>query len=276
MNLKFIAFSIFMVFSITGISQNITIKGQVLGENNEPVSFVNIGIKDKNIGTLSDEFGKFTFLVNENNLNDDLSFSHLNFKELTLNIEKIINNNIQEFSLAPTELIELEQITINFKKTQLKEIGTKSFVSYVQGIVENNDENKNIREFAKEINLKKPSKLLNLNIALDHIKIDSAVFRINIYSIKNNLPYENITSENILIKQKIVKGWNKFDLTDYDLKYNNSIFITLEYLPEVFSTEPPFIYNGRLLGKAIVRNSSLGKWEIVNGATIAMFVTVRQ
>ena len=278
MNLKISTLSLFILFSITSWSQNITITGEVLGENKEAIPYANIGIKDKNIGTLSDETGKFTFLVKENNINDSLSFSHLGYRDLTFKIEDIIQQNIHEFMLLedPADIVELDQVTIEFKKTQLKEIGTKSFVSYVQGIVENDDENKNIREFAKKINLKKPSKILDLNIALDQIKIDSAVFRVNIYSIKNNLPHENVTSEQIIIKQKIVQGWNKFDLTTYDLKYENPIFITLEYLPDDYSTTPPFIYNGRLLGKAIVRNSSLGKWEVVNGATLSMFVTVRQ
>lgn len=278
MNLKISTLSLFILFSITSWSQNITITGEVLGENKEAIPYANIGIKDKNIGTLSDETGKFTFLVKENNINDSLSFSHLGYRDLTFKIEDIIQQNIHEFMLLedPADIVELDQVTIEFKKTQLKEIGTKSFVSYVQGIVENDDENKNIREFAKKINLKKPSKILDLNIALDQIKIDSAVFRVNIYSIKKNLPYENITSEQIIIKQKIVQGWNKFDLTTYDLKYENPIFITLEYLPDDYSTTHPFIYNGRLLGKAIVRNSSLGKWEVVNGVTLSMFVTVRQ
>lgn len=75
-----------------------------------------------------------------------------------------------------------------------------------------NNQNNNIQEFAKKLKIKKPSKLLEVNIALSNININSAKFRVNFYSIKDHLPFEKIGNQNIIIEKQIINGWNTFDL----------------------------------------------------------------
>ena len=41
-------------------SQHLILKGSVKSINNETLVYVNIGIKNKNIGTISDEYGNFS------------------------------------------------------------------------------------------------------------------------------------------------------------------------------------------------------------------------
>ncbi|MCB0536873.1 MAG: carboxypeptidase-like regulatory domain-containing protein [Bacteroidetes bacterium] len=267
---------LFILASNICLSQNITINGKVIGNNKEILQYVNIGIKYKNIGTISDENGNFEFITNKSNLNDSLSFSYLGFKELSVKISDIIDKNITEFILKEKPF-SLNEITITSKKLTEKKLGTKSYVGFVAGYVRvNNDKNNNIQEFAKELNIKRPSKILDLNINLFNVKIDTAKFRINFYSIKENLPFEKIGTKNILIVHKVVNGWNKFDLKELDLKFENPVFITLEYLPKEFNEQDPFRYSGQMLGKSITRSSSLGDWNVKKGITMAMYVTVSQ
>lgn len=254
----------------------ITINGIVKSETNIPLQYVNIGIKNKNVGTISNEKGNFSITIDSANRHELVTFSYIGFEEKTLKIEDLLKLQFQEIILneKPTQLKEV--LIISDKATELK-IGTKSYSSMVAGYVRaNNNKNNDIQEFAKKIKLKKSSILLDVNINLFNVKTDTASFRINIYNIKNDLPNERINTENIVVKKKVNNGWNKFDLQNFNLNYNAPIFITIEYLPKKLDEEEPFRYSGQLFGESITRSSSLGLWNTKSGLTMAMYVTVKQ
>lgn len=275
LSLKFIFF--LLLISNMCFSQNLILKGTVKATNNKNLAYVNIGIKNKNIGTISNKNGHFSIRINEENKSDSLSFSYLGYKQLTIKISDIVKKNISKFILNQ-ELFSLDEVTIISKKTKEKKLGTKSYLNFVVGDVraDNNQNNNNIQEFAKKLKIKKPSKLLEVNIALSNININSAKFRVNFYSIKDHLPFEKIGNQNIIIEKQIINGWNTFDLKKFDLKFEKPIFISIEYLPQKYNELMPFRYNGQLFGKSIKRSSSLGNWNVTKGAKIAMYVKVRQ
>lgn len=267
---------ILVFISTLGFSQDIIVKGRVVNQKQEPLAFVNIGIKHTNFGTISDEEGYFKFIIDEDHINQNLSFSYLGYKDLSLKINHIKENDIHEFVMEETAFV-LNEVTLISKKTKEKKIGTQSFIKFVEGYIwADNNRNKDIQEFAKKLNIKKPSKILNLNIALMEVTIDTAKFRINFYSVAHNLPYKKMGSQHIIVTNKIVNGWNSFDLRDFDLQFDHPIFITLEYLPEELDKEIPFKYSGQLLGQSIKKTSSMGDWEVSKGATIAMYATIQQ
>ncbi|GMN11272.1 hypothetical protein MTsPCn9_11210 [Croceitalea sp. MTPC9] len=266
----------FLLLSSICWSQDLILNGTVKGANNEKLAYVNIGIKHKNIGTISDENGQFSIRIHRDNKSDSLSFSYLGYRQLTFKISEIVEKNINEFILEE-EPVSLDEVTITSKKTKEKKLGTTSYVSFVVGEIRaDSSQNNNIREFAKRLKINKPLKLIDVNIALKNVNISTAKFRVNFYSIRDNLPFRNIGTENIIIEKQIVNGWNTFDLKRFDLKFEAPVFITIEYLPQKYSEQEPFQYNGQLLGSSITRSSSLGNWNITKGAKIAMYVTVRQ
>ena len=256
--------------------QEIEIIGKILNSDKTPLEYTNIGIKNKNIGTIADNYGNFKIILNQKNINAILTFSYVGYENLDMNISDIINKNIKEFILIQ-KVNELKEVIVVATNSKIIKVGTKSKSGMVGGRVSTIDsKNKDMREFAKEITIRKPSKILNVNFNLFAVKLDTATFRINFYSIKDNLPFEKIISTSIIIKQKILNGWNKFDLSKYDLKFENPFFITLEYIPENFNEELPFWYSGQLFGKSISKSSSLGTWNIKKGARIALYVTLKQ
>lgn len=254
----------------------IIICGIVKSETNTPLKYVNIGIKNKNIGAISDEKGNFSITIENTILNELLTFSYIGYQEKTINIEEVKKLKFLEIILKE-KITELQEVVVISTKPRILKIGTKSYSSMVAGYVRaNNDKNNDIQEFAKEIKLKKPSQLLDVNINLFNVKVDTASFRINVYDIKNGLPNEKINLENIIVRTKVENGWNKFYLENFNLKYDVPIFVTIEYLPKKEDDEEPFRYSGQLFGKAIKRSSSLGKWDSKNGLTMSMYVTVKQ
>lgn len=271
-----IVFCFIIFISSDFYSQERILEGNIQDSTNDNLAYVNIGIKNKNVGTFTDENGNFRLMLDEKHLEDTLSISYVGFEELNIRIADIINQNNKKFILKEKST-ELEEIFIGQNDKIQKRLGTTSYVSMVAGYVRvDNDNNKNIQEFAKELKIKKPSKILDLNINLFNVKVDTTSFRVNFYSIKDGLPYERISAKNIILEQKIKNGWNTFDLEEHNLKFQDPVFITLEYLPKKISEKEPFRYSGQFLGKSITRSSSFGTWDEKKGISMAMYVTVEQ
>ena len=168
---KFLIF--FLLSTNAFFCQDIKLSGTVTGNNINKVEFVNIGIKNKNIGTISDENGYFSIYITKANIKDSLTISYIGYKELNFEIEDILKNNIKEFTLQPST-IELDELIIVSNKSNKIKLGTKSYSSMVAGYVRiNNDKNRDIQEFAKKINAKKPTSILDVNINLFNIKVNS-------------------------------------------------------------------------------------------------------
>lgn len=253
--------------------EDLIVHGTVKDHKNQALKFVNIGIKNKNIGAISDENGNYEIKINPSNLQDSITFSYLGFQRKSILIQDALNSNISNITLIEKP-IYLDEIVLKSKNRQEKKLGTKSFSSMVSGSVTSKGSNKDIREFAKRLNIKKPSQILDLNINLFNVKIDTAVFRVNFYSIKNKLPFEKLGNQIILVKEKINNGWNSVDLEKYNLTFNEPVFIAIEYIPLKEMVNEPFNYSGKLFGKSITRSSSLGTWKVTKGATISMYSTI--
>ena len=78
----------------------IRINGIVLDvQTRKPLPFVNIGIRNKNVGCASDDDGKFSILIPELFVNDTLTFSMVGYADLELPVKKAIELNAMEFEM---------------------------------------------------------------------------------------------------------------------------------------------------------------------------------
>ncbi|WP_104809516.1 carboxypeptidase-like regulatory domain-containing protein [Polaribacter filamentus] len=109
-----------LLFSLTSYSQ---IKGKCIDESGKGISYVNISVKGKSIGTVSNMKGNFSFESLSVKKNDSLIFSHLNFEKKTIGIPLKINKIQLE-----SKVENLEEIVISNKKRRFKEktVGTKT------------------------------------------------------------------------------------------------------------------------------------------------------
>lgn len=272
---KFLIGLVLFLFNLYS-SQNI-IEGKIVSEYNEPVSYVNIGIINGDIGTISDKNGFFKIDIDNNQLEKYLTFYSSGYETQRFKISEIISKKMTIFTLQ-IKTKEIAEVIISPKNTKDVKLGTASYSTMVAGYVRvNNDKNRDIQEFAKEIKIKKPSRIKDININLFNvISSEKRSFRVNIYDIKNGLPNEKINTEDIIIDKKVESGWNTFDLSNFNLIYDKPIFISLEYIPQIVNEQEPFRYSGQLFGKSITRNASLGKWQVKKGITMSIYVTVAQ
>jgi hypothetical protein len=232
-------------------------------ETNDPIEFANIGVVDKNKGTVSDLDGKFRIKFSKEFKSDSLTISHVIYKTVKIPIKNSKNLLI---SLQPNEN-KLSEVVVTNKKKKNRKIGVKSYnpLLWMSTVSEEMD----IIESAKQINIpnSKTVKVKDVNFYLRRgFEIDSAFIRINFYKNVDDSPGEKIVFENIIQRKQIEQGWININLEKYSVFLEEDFFVGVEIIPD--SNKPREVYMGAILtkGNAFMRTSSLGKWEKVDGA----------
>ena len=230
--------------SVIVYSQEKKISGKVWNfENNKPLPYVNIGIKNKTVGTVSSNDGLFKLLLNDKvTSKDTVVFSYIGFKTEKYLVSEL--NKTKEPILLQPETMELDQVVISSKKIKLKPkkigrtskgLGFMHINFYTTHEKDVDDRLSKERGMALKIKRNCHIKDLNFNVTSNQFK--SLKFRVNIYKIENGLPTDLIIQDNIIfeIKDNFL-GWVKVDLEPYDIqlkKENDEVAVTIQWLESV-------------------------------------------
>ncbi len=260
----FCLFILFPFLTLQTYSQTIEMNGIVIdSETKNPIEFVNIGILNKNKGTISNLNGEFNLSVSKELSNDSLTISHVSYYTIKIPIK---NFKDQTISLEP-KTNELSEVIISNRKKRNRKIGVKSYnpLLWLGAISEDMD----IIENAQRINIPDKSvKVKYVNIYLrSGFKSDSSFVRINFYKNVDNRPDEKIVFENIVQKKKIEPGWLQIDLTKQNVYIEEDFFVGVEFIPD-FKNKLE-VYIGAILtkGKGYSRRNSQGEWNKLQGAS---------
>ncbi|HSI71482.1 MAG TPA: carboxypeptidase-like regulatory domain-containing protein [Gillisia sp.] len=115
----------FLFFSLNSLfSQESSISGKVLSlENNTPLPYVNIGIPNKSLGTVSNEDGYFSIkLPKEIRQKDTLVFSYIGYDSKRFALADLKNTSNWEIILEPAENL-LQEVVLENKKFKEKRLG---------------------------------------------------------------------------------------------------------------------------------------------------------
>ena len=240
-------------------------------EDNEPISFVNIGILGKNTGTVSNINGEFRLTIDSSHVNDSLRISCIGYfskshsiKEL---IDKSLNQNSAKLSLVPREY-QIQEVTIKAKKAKIIALGNP---------IKNNDRCKLMTDslLGSEMGLiihlpKKDKKYLlkdfTFNLSDHNFETD---VRINIYNLENSIPSENILREPIYITIPSHTNIMTIDLLKYNILIDKDFFVSIEHFKKNPDMSKRLKYNCVLIKKSqtgcYTRKVSQGDWrEIKN------------
>ncbi len=260
---KFLLVVFFSCFSgVTSFAQ-ITLEGKVMdAANQSALSFVNIGIKKKNIGTSTLMDGTFSFQLSRLNENDTLTLSMVGYSELNLPIKSIVEAH-QKVFLLNRKTVEFNPLIITANKLVEKKFGIKSagtLTRFTDASLNQND----IFEIAQVIKLDTElSKITSLNFYINESRADSGTFRINFYGYNGKSPTERIIEKSIVQTKQIQAGWLTFDLTKYKIYLKGSFVVAIEFIPSQ-KRNAPIYYEIKLGGsaKSFVRTSSQGEWSV--------------
>ena len=200
-------------------------QGVVVDEKTKEIlPYVNIGIKDKGIGTVTDDLGNFQ--LSKSNPNEVITFSCIGYEsrnftgaELsTLDVIRLFPKTyrIPEITVSAKQFNSEERIFGVRNKTRGHSIG---FGSAQLGT-----------EIGALIYLDAPTLIKSAHFVINHAKGDSMLFRINIYDYHNGKIGDNLLQDNIFIQDKQRRGTIDIDMTAYDLILNRSVLLSLEWL----------------------------------------------
>ena len=263
-SLIFVFCSYFLLASQFLFSQTNSLNGTIYDSvTHEPIPFVNIGVNNKNAGTVSDLEGNFSLKDFKKYIGDSITFSHVSYYSKTF---KVINTSDLEVSLQPREE-ELSEVIISSRKLKKKRTGVRTFNPLLWGAL--SSKNNDIIEVAQRMNIPNGEKihLRNANIYLrTSLEEKSPFIRVNFYEATKNGPGEKIIFQDLIFKEPIKKGWLHLDLQDKAVTIKQDFYISFEFLPT--NKKDLRIYSGAkiLRGQGYYRLHSLGDWSKSQGA----------
>lgn len=257
----------------------ITVQGQdyfsgltVDATTNEPLSYVNIGILNKGIGTVSNEDGKFVLNISKKeHWAEKLQFSSIGYETVSMLVRDLVFNSNSFPKVEMKSKIERLDGVILTNKGQLKafpeEVGYETINRLKFGYW-----NENIAlggELATRIPVRKgPRVLRRLSFDVVEKAADSVLVRVNIYNDGGNLPQENLVQQNILVTLNTA-GVTNVDLSPFKIEVANDFVVSLELL-QVYGDEIDLVLlASNRTGDSFRKYASLDKWEKIEGSAMA-------
>lgn len=263
---------LFVLITVSVYSQSI--EGLVINEGKDtPVEFVNIGLSGKNIGTVSDESGKFSLFIDSQFDNDSLLFSKIGFQHFQVKVsdfrsmsEKVIllkekTYDLSEVVIKPIKVRE-ELLGITTKNTSIQAGFKDNLLGYECGVL---------------MKVKKPAFIKRVNLNVANCTYDTVFYRLNIYKVVGSKEFENILTEPIYVEmtKEQIGDQLTLDLRSRNIVVDGDFLVTLEHVKDL----GPGTYNfcAALLGKTYFRKTSQGEWgSIPIGISISVVADVER
>ena len=239
------------------------------------IPYVNIGIKGKSVGTISNKDGAFVLKVNDQVAeNEEVVFSHIGYETQVINIADLLKKNTIVLKANVNDLDEVivdadkrivKKKTMGKKRANLVKAYYGFYSAYEHDVVDDALG----KETGMHFNVKRDCKIEKLNFYIFTNQYKSLKFRVNFYEIENGLPGNYIFNENIIFEVKDgVTGWFEVDLEEYNLyldKELNEIAVTIQWIEsEKMNAQSKFFSILTALSSwrvQYIRNKSMDKWE---------------
>ena len=254
----------------TLLQAQIQLKGNVKDINNLAIPYCSIGIKDSEIGAITDENGQFSIEIPENLAKSQLIFDAAGYDEKSISVKEIQQNSVV---ILNEKVVSLTEVIVKTEKMKEKIVGQKNrpMLTFSKMFKENAPtvEQGNIFEIYPKTKLN----TYNFHI-IPSSKYDEITLKVNIYAVKNGLPTESLLEENIIYKTSTT-GWQKIDLTPYKFRFKNvaKIAVTLQLIDYKKPENEEFVFGvsaKKSLAKDLLfRFQSQGNWEPSPGVFIA-------
>ncbi|MDT0607374.1 carboxypeptidase-like regulatory domain-containing protein [Croceitalea rosinachiae] len=257
-------------------------KGKIIdSKTGEAIPFVNIGIVEQGIGTVSDEEGLFHLYFEENQVKptEILLFSALGYAPLNIPLSKmpLVYNEYPVFKMKP-ERIALNEVVVSNKGERFVTdfVGYKNRGEQTYGYWK--DQIALGGELATRIVVKSGLRRLDqFQFEVFHNPSDSLLLRVNIYeddgpigSPKTNL---NKSGKNVLVTLKKTDKIVWVDLKPYDIYVKDDFLVSLELLK---------VYGEKELGLVLAaafdkygsyrKYASQDKWERMADESMAYYL----
>jgi len=257
-----------------GICQ-VDLVGQVIdADTEEPLPYVNIGLVNQNIGTVTDEAGYFELEVPRNGFADaTLRFSMIGFEPQDFTLQEYRDQKILTIPLKE-KATALEEVVLTTKRNryQTKILGNKTTSQLIYAAFTTNKLGNEMGFLVR--GRKNPMILKKFNVSLVENDYGPIRFRLNFYDLKDGLPNETLLNENIIVDTDIQSGIVSKDLTPYEIVIDQDFFVAIEWIEDLGPGK--LFFSGGFFGSPLIaREVSQGTWSKVGSASVGMNIEVR-
>ncbi|MEL6536524.1 MAG: carboxypeptidase-like regulatory domain-containing protein [Bacteroidota bacterium] len=250
------------------MSAQVTLAGTTQdAETGKPVPYVNIGVLNQNIGTVSGPDGSFTLVVHNENLQDTLKLSSVGYTPLLLVVDAAAQK-LTTGTYLPLQphVMELSEVVVEGNRPNAVLLGNKNRTELLQvGFREATLGH----EVGIRYKVKHPDTFLKTfrGYILNN-NSETMRFRLNFYTVKKGWPGEKLVQQNILFTLDQEEGVFEVDLTPYSIFMDEDFFCTIELI-ENQNQDEVIMFAGTWLGtKMPFRETSQGKWDTYRSVSL--------
>ena len=272
---KYVLFLLVLILNYVSSFGQTELIGQVIdASTKEPIPYVNIGLVDENIGTVSDEQGYFQLEIDPLQYGQsNLRFSMIGFESKTYVLQEYLQKELLIIPLTE-ESTELEEVIVYTKRTQFetKILGNKTTSKFIYAAFTSNKLGNEMGFVVRQ--RKRPMILKKFNISLVENDYGLIRFRLNFYSVKNGLPTSTLLKENIIIETDATSGIVSKDLAPYEIVIDEDFFVSIEWIEDLGPGK--LYFSGGFFGSPLIaREVSQGTWSKVGSGSVGMNLEVR-
>jgi len=258
--MKFSLILIVFLFISNAICAQIIAEGTVkeAGSGNA-ISYVNIGVIGKNIGTVTNDAGKFKLAIPKSNSKDTIRVSILGYSPQLFSVSDFIKEIADKEILMQASSFLLPGVIVSNRALKEKVMGN---TTESQSITTGFTTNKLGNEVGIIIKIKRAPTFIKSFTASVVSKDNKPVkLRLNFYSLKDGLPDKPIQDKNIIVIAPVQNGKLFVDLRSYNIVAEDDFFVGLEWIESASGTT---MFSGSFIkGSLIARETSQGSWEKV-------------
>ena len=245
--MKALYFILLLVFCIR-TSTGQTVAGKVVDlATNEPLAYVNVGVVGRPLGTITDETGAFALETTGLPVEATVRFSMIGYIAKTYTVQNLLDNNGKTIELESAP-IQLSEVVVRPGKP--RKIGeTKNALMGVAGWggVEQGKGN----EIGIKMELgESPVQVKSLHMHIFKQSFDTCLLRLHIRNVIDELPGDELLTQNIYLPITKESGWVEIDLSQYQLVFNGDIVLSFEWISAKGDNKNKY-YSVRSYGKKL-------------------------
>lgn len=271
-------------FAQRSATENTAVQGVVLDkEYSTPLAYVSVGILNKPLGTVTDTAGHFIFNITQENLTDTLQLSMVGYATFKISVKDYLADYEKSIGLS-VKVKQLAEVTVtnSVQRKNIETIGRQSVSGLVRVSVHNKksaDETVGSEMGMRYTTTEKNAIIRDFNFYISANNFNFIKFRVNIYSVKNEMPDSLLCDKQIFATVGDFKtGWNKIDLESYHIRVNGEVIVTVQWIESRMDKwENPITILPVALTpfskNCYVRIASQDKWKRMS-VNLSSFVTI--
>ena len=255
------------------------ISGKIFdGKSKQPLPYVNIGILNREMGTVTDAEGNFQMAIGKEFENDTIRISMVGYESIELIVRDVLKKkNPLSFKMVE-KISELNEVVLTAKAYKKKTLGNRSESKFISTGFSYDQLG---AEMGIKINIRKKPTIVdafNFNISYNRLSAKS-IFRLNFYKVKKGKPGEKILKKNVLVAiEPKQTGLITVNLKPYDIILSDDVIVSLEWVDskgENNDGEAIFFSLGLLTNGTLYKKSSQAEFKKYSSLGVGFNLDVR-